>query len=264
MRELEIPGGLSCREAAKAAAVMIATWQFQGRAEPPRAPASPVPPPPQPAPPLPASTPPAPTAVATSAPPSPAAPATPEPPRATRAPSPPPSADHAANPRRLGIGGGISVGRAADQFPTSAMVELSFGRVAGGSIRGFASRSSRYSLPVGTGRATWTRSTVGVGGAVTGRQGGWGGQVHLDVLGALLAISGDGFAVNETDSQLAFGMAMGGRALRDLGPADVWLDLTFGTWPGRNRVFLRDSADSRNLSTFEVSLSAGVDFFVWP
>jgi hypothetical protein len=162
------------------------------------------------------------------------------------------------------VGAGFAVGRAASQFPLDAMLELQLGRAEGIGLRLFGARSSRYSMAVATGRATWTRSSLGLGGVLTGRSGPWGGQGHADLVGALLSIAGEGFAVNENSHQYALGGALGGRVIRQAGPAELWLDLTLNVWPGRNQVYLRDAADSLDLSMFEVWLGLGADFFVWP
>jgi hypothetical protein len=164
----------------------------------------------------------------------------------------------------LALGAGFAVGRAASQFALDALLELQFGRAEGIGLRLSAGRSSRYSLAVAPGRATWTRSSVGLGGILTGRSGPWGGQGHAELTGALLSIAGEGFAVNENSRQYALGGAFGGRIIRQAGTAELWLDLTLNVWPGRNQVYLRDAADSLDLSTFEVWLGLGADFFVWP
>jgi len=242
----ELPAALSCDEAARAAALLVAAWQFQGGAELPAEaplPATPRPvTPPRPARPIPAVS-------ATSAP----------------APGPPPpdGPPPAAEPLRWAVGGGFSAGRSANQYPVSALLEIAIGHPTGLGLRLHGTRSSRYSLSLAPGRATWTRSSLGVGVTFTGRRGPWGGLAHADLVGAALDISGEGFAVDERSRQYAAGGTLGGRVLRALGPADLWLDLSFSAWPGRNQVFLRDAPGSLDLSSFEVFLGLGTDFFVW-
>jgi hypothetical protein len=285
----EIPASLTCDEAAKAAAVLLATWQFQGAASLPSPSLPSVTPPPQPSPPAAttiAGTRPEtnPAGRSTSAGPSPPPAAggggivrgrdaastertRDAPPATMQRLSPPAPAQAAAVPDapwRLAIGAGFSTGRAANQFPVNAMVEVLLGRPEGVGLRAQFVQSSRYSQNLATGRATWTRSSLGVGGAFTGRREAWGGQARVEVVGALLSISGTGFGVNEDSHQLALGGTVGGRVMRGFGPADLWLDLACTAWPGRNQVFLRDVPDSLDLSTFEVLLGLGADFFVWP
>jgi hypothetical protein len=145
----------------------------------------------------------------------------------------------------------------------TALLEIAIGRPTGIGLRLHGARSSRYSLSLAPGRATWTRSSLGAGVTFTGRRGPWGGLAHADLVGASLDISGEGFAVDEQSRQYAAGGTLGGRVLRALGPADLWLDLSFSAWPGRNQVFLRDAPGSLDLSSFEVFLGLGTDFFVW-
>jgi len=278
--ERVLPVGLSCAQAARAVAVLVAAWQFQGRSDLPQAPSPPITPPPAPPPVARATATTPPPERKAAPPPSPVSPPSPVPPPAPaaqpetpRPAAPPPVAGDVAqttaptkpsSARRLSLGAGFAVGRAASQFPLDAMMELQLGPAEGVGLRLFATRSSRYSLAVATGRATWTRTSLGVGGVFTGRSGPWGGQGHAELVGALLSIAGEGFAVNEDSHQYALGGAIGGRVTRQAGPAELWLDLTLNVWPGRNQVYLRDAADSLDLSTFEVWLGLGADFLVWP
>ena len=233
----EIPAALTCGEAARAAALWLAALQFQGGAELPVTPAEapPVAPRPAPAAQPRVTSPPPPSSVLTASSP------------AGAAPSPRPAAPPPGAPWRLAIGGGFSAGRSVNQYPMVAGLEVAFGDPTGLGLRVHGARSSRYSLQLGTGRATWTRSSLGAGLTYTGRRGAWGAEAHADVIGALLDISGDGFAVNEDDRQYAAGATLGGRVIRALGPADLWIDLSFTAWPGRNQVFL----------------GLGISFFVW-
>jgi hypothetical protein len=80
----------------------------------------------------------------------------------------------------------------------------------------------------------------------------------------LLSISGDGYHVNETSNQVLLGGAAGGRVIRRVGRADVWLGLTLNVWPGRHQVFLRDAPENRDLPTFEAAAALGVDILVRP
>lgn len=232
----ELPLSLGCQEAARAAAVLLAAWQFQGRS----------------------ALPPTPADVPVASPASPASAADTEL-RRTALPLPP-----SAPRNELGLGAGFAVGRGAAQFVGSAMVEILVGRPEGLGLRLHAARTSLYDVPVASGRAEWRRTSLGLGGTLTGRHGGWGGRVEGDLLGAVLSISGDGYAVNETSSQLLLGGAVAGRVIRRVGRADLWLGLTLNVWPGRHQVFLRDAPENRDLPTFEAAAEAGVDFVVWP
>jgi len=241
----ELPASLTCDEAARAAALLLAAWQFPGGAElSPLAPTGAASPRATP------SAPPTRAPIVVASPPS----------RPSSPPVPPPPSEA---PWRLAVGGGFSAGRSVNQYPMNAMLEIAYGRLEGIGLRAHGALSSRYSLALGPGRATWTRSSLGAGATFTGRRGPWGGQAHADVVGASLDISGEGFAVDENSRQYAVGGTLGGRVLRALGPAELWLDLSFTAWPGRNQVFLRDAAGSLDLSSFEVFLGVGTDFFVW-
>lgn len=246
----ELPASLTCEEAARAAALALAAWQFQGGVELPAAPAEPPAAAPRSAPPREASLPAPASPVLVASSPRPVAPA--------------PDAASPVGLWRLAIGGGFAAGRSANQFPTNAMLELAVGDLTGIGLRVHGARSSRYSLSLPPGRATWTRSSLGAGVTFTGRRGSWGGQAHADLIGAALDISGEGFAVDEDSRQFAAGGSLGGRVLRRLGPADLWVDLSFTAWPGRNQVFLRDAPGGLDLSSFELFLGVGADFFVWP
>jgi hypothetical protein len=103
-----------------------------------------------------------------------------------------------------------------------------------------------------------------LGARYLGRSGAWGGELKVDGLAAVLGLSGGGFAVNQSGRQLALGLELGARALRSLGPADLWLQISLAGWPGRHRVYLRDTADSRDLAAIELTAGAGIAFFVWP
>jgi len=199
----EIPASLTCDEAARAAAFWLAAWQFQGGVELPVTPAE--------APPAALrSGPPPPSPVLVAASPAPIAPPSPQ------AIPPPPT-----TPWSLSFGGGFSAGRSVNQYPMNAMLEIAFGRPTGVGLRVHGVRSSRYSLALAPGHATWTRSSLGAGVTFTGRRGAWGGQAHADLVGASLDISGDGFAVDEHSRQYAAGGTLGGRVLRTLGPTDL-------------------------------------------
>jgi hypothetical protein len=269
IQERALPDSLKCAESAKATAVLLATWEFQGRVDrlPPPAPS--VSPPPQAAPLL---TPPAPavTKVAVVAPDAALSsrPRT-EPPAPPPAPAPgPPTQTQVTSspqlPRRLSVGAGVSVVSATGQLPISALVEVALGRPEGLGLRLLGAMLSQQSLDLGPGRARWQRSSVGVSGVLTGRHGPWGGQAHVDLVGALLSFSGDGFSVNQDGTQLAMGATFGARAIRTLGAADLWLDAGLTLWPGPHRVFLVHDPASRDLPAYEVGLGLGIDYFVWP
>jgi hypothetical protein len=103
-----------------------------------------------------------------------------------------------------------------------------------------------------------------VGGVVAGQAGAWGGQAHVDLIGALLSISGEGFAMNRDGTQLALGILLGGRVTRAFGRADLWLDGGVTIWPGRHEVFVGNATDTHDLGGYEVGLGLGIDYFVWP
>lgn len=228
----ELPPSLNCQEAARAAAVLLAAWQFQGRSALPL-PKAEVP-------------------ISVSA--SPAGP-----PRPDQIHAPP-----SASRNTLALGAGLAVTRGSEQFVGSAMVEILVGKADGFGLRLHAARTSLYNAAVASGRAEWTRSSLGIGVTLTGRRGGWGGQVQGGVAGGLLSISGNGYAVNETSSPLLLGATAAGRLIRRLGPADVWVGVTLTFWPGHHQVFLRDAPETRDLPTFEAAAEVGFDFVLWP
>jgi hypothetical protein len=249
--ERAIPASLSCAEAARAAAVLIAAWEFQGEA-PIELPNAPAPSKAQPPPPTTTTT----TTPATAPHPPPAQLAT--------AGTSPATAPPAPSARRLGFGGGVAAAAHTDRLVTEVAAEVLLGPAAGIGWRLRAASTSRDSLPIGGGRAAWTRSSVGVGSALTRRRGRLGLQVHGDVLGAILSISGEDLAMSESGTQAAFGVAVGGRGLVSLGPGDLWLDLTVTSWPGRHEVLLRGTDQGSDLPAAELWAGVGVDFFVWP
>jgi hypothetical protein len=302
--ERSIPRSLSCAQAARAAAVLLAAWEFQGRTElPAGGPPPPLAPPPT-APPLPLAPPP-------TAPPPPLAPPPPPPPRdpnptpVTPPRSPPegaspstrdaalarnrsdrelrpktvdaeataaagpgpesrPSPPSARARRRLGLGGAVSVASAVERFVAGAGAELVLGPPAGVGLRLQVATAGRYSAPLAAGRATWTRSSVGIGASLTGRRGHTGLQAHGDLLGTVFVIAGENFAVNERGTQVGIGAALGGRGIVSLGGGDLWLDLTLTTWPGQHQVILRGANQGRDLPALELGAGLGIDFFVWP
>ncbi len=282
--ERALPPSLSCAEAARTAAVLLAAWEFQGRAgtDAPDPIASlnaapPVPPGsddhpketvveivrgeavPNKTDPPPAADKAPPAAVVTNAAvtPPPAA-------RAARAAPAAPPAPRAFVPRRLGLGGGVSTAARTDRLVSSAAAEVIFGRATGIGLRLQAATTSRDSLAIGGGQATWTRSSVSLGSSVTLRRGHLGLQAHGDVLGALLTISGQDLAVNDKGTQAALGVAVGARGLIGLEAGDLWLDVTATTWPGRHQVLLRGATQGADLPAAELTAGVGVDFFVWP
>ena len=278
--ERALPPSLSCAEAARTAAVLLAAWEFQGRAatdgSDPSAPLK--------------AAPPAPPgsgdhkketvveivrgeAVLSKVDPPPAAekappkgvtnaPVTP-PPAARAAPAEPPAAVP-RRARRLGLGGGVSTEVRTDRLVSAAVAEVIFGPVTGIGFRLQAATTSSDSLAIGGGHATWTRSSVSLGSSVTLRRGHLGVQAHGDVLGALLTISGQDLAVDEKGMQTALGVAVGARGLIGFEGGDLWLDVTATTWPGRHQVLLRDATQGADLPAAELAAGVGVDFFVWP
>jgi hypothetical protein len=232
-----LPRNLSCGEAAEAAAVLLAAWCFQGRADLPDAqPEAPV------AEPEPAATPPAQL-------------------RESASPGPPPPSP---SRREIRVGAGVLFGTPASQLPTTGTVEIDYGRREGLGLRAQGWSSSTRSIALGPGQALWNRAGLGLGARYLGWRGAWGGELKVDALAALLGLSGGGLAVNQSGRQLALGLDLGVRALRSLGPAQVWLQVALAGWPGRHRVYLRDTADSRDLPTLDVTAGAGIGFLLWP
>lgn len=275
-RARALPASLTCDEAARAAAVLLAAWQFQGSVEVPPVDRPPVTAPPQVQPSASSDVVPSPPARLTLLRSAPAraastdgagsghAPAPSEPRAATAAATAASARPAPETSRRFAIGAGFAAGRGASQFPLIAMAEALLGKREGLGFHAQATLSSRYSLALAPGHARWTRSSIGVGGTFTGRTGSWGGQGRVDLVGALLSISGEGFGVNEDSRQFALGGTVGARVIRTLGSADLWLDLACTAWPGKNQVMLRDAPSSLELSTFDAFLGLGADFFVWP
>jgi hypothetical protein len=292
--ERSLPASLGCAEAARAAAVLIATWEFQGRGElpppgtldatpgvvleldrtpPPAAAgagaagqASPTPTPtptptPAPAPARPAgeaSAPgpaPAPGARPTTSSGQSAAP--PGGPEGTLAPA-------AKPPRRLGVGAGVGLGWAARQVVAGGALEVTLGPAVGLGLRLQATTTGRSAVALGSGQVTWTRSSLGIGTSLTLRPGRAGAQVHADLLAARFNIAGEGFDVSQKGTQAALGVAVGGRALISLGASDLWLDLTATAWPGRHQAALQGSNTRLELPAAEIGAALGVDFFLWP
>jgi len=279
---------LSCSEAARAAAVLIAAWEFQGRADmsSPPAPPSSVPPTPRPSPsvtasvaqppPVPAPPAAAPGPPAGLRPAMAAAPAalnaasTPGPPAAgplrpivTAAPAPSPTPGPAST-MLLAVGAGASLGVAGDSHPVGGVAELLVGLTDHLGLRLPISFSAGYAIAIGSGHATWTRVGAGVGGTVGARYSGWGWLLHGEVMGARLGISGgEGVPLPESGSQLILGVGIGARALLTTGRrAALWLDLSGSAWPGRHEVFILDTSESRPLPTLEVLGSVGLSYFV--
>lgn len=228
-----LPGNLSCGDAAEAAAVLLAAWSFQGRGDLPDV---------QTAAPVPAPL------------PAPAA-------RLRENVSP---GQPAPAPTGIRVGAGLLLGTPASQFTRTGLVEVDYGRREGVGLRVQGWSSSTRAIALGPGRALWDRAGLGLGARYLGRSGAWGGELKIDGLAAVLGLSGDGFAVNQRGRQLALGVELAARALRSLGPADLWLQIALAGWPGRHRVYLRDTADSRDLPALAVTAGAGIGFFVWP
>jgi hypothetical protein len=300
--ERAIPSSLSCAEAAQAAAVLLAAWEFQGRAELPPLAGSPMgAPSPQPADAtitpkrVPDAEPSGPPASGPAPPrgreplPDPAGPVRPAvgaagasppsgPPATTVAVAPParttplptlvatePAGAAATRaPRRLGVGGGISGARAVDRFVVGATAEVVLGPPVGSGLRLQGGTASGYSVAIGTGRANWTRTTLGFGPSLTGRRGRLGFQAHGELVGAVLSISGAGFNPDAKGTQLVGGGAVGGRGLVSLGGGDLWLDVTLTAWTGQHEVVLRDGTNARNLPSAELNAALGIDFYLWP
>jgi hypothetical protein len=269
--ERALPRSLSCAEAARTAAVLLAAWEFQGRAGTDALDAG-----------VPLNAPP------TSPPGSADHPKETvveivrgeavlnkidAPPAADKAPpagvanapiAPAPAAPRAPVPRRLGLGGGVSMAAHVDRLVATAAAEIIFGPATGIGFRLEAATTSRDSLAIGGGHATWTRSSASLGSSVTRRRGSLGVQAHGDVLGALLAISGQDLPAVEKGTQAALGVAVGARGLIGFEGGDLWLDVTVTTWPGRHQVLLRGAAQQADLPAAELIAGVGVDFFVWP
>ena len=287
--ERALPSSLSCAEAARTAAVLLAAWEFQGRASttPPSAAAAPDTAPATPA----GSGEPAKVTVveivragaapAKTDPAAAAKPATPEtatPAQAPKAPAaaipPPPTAAIAAparlaaspppQQRRVGLGGGVSAAARTDRLVAAAAAEVIYGPPTGIGWRLQAATTARDLLDIGGGHAVWTRSSLGLGSSVTLRRGHLGVQAHGDALAAILSISGQDLATNEQGTQAAFGVAVGARGLIGLEGGDLWLDVTATTWPGRHQVLLRGASQGADLPAAELAAGIGVDFFVWP
>jgi hypothetical protein len=318
VRERALRARLDCDAAARAAAVLLATWEFQGQADlpeehggPPVPSASPslgasppAPPPSAPSPPSPVLAPAATGASAAASPgppsltapsgPTPASPspvpaATPSPStasaattpssapasssgsRASRAPvadaiTASPAAARSAPPWSgpLAVGGGVSMSATEGSRPLGVLVEALWRGEAGAGVRAHLRASTGYAVPLADGTAAWSESLAGLGGTFTGRRGAWAAQAHADLVGARLAIVGQGFALNQRGSQLLAGVAAGARAVRAVGRARLWLDVTAMAWPGKHQVFLHGIDATRDLPGLELALTLGTNFFVRP
>jgi hypothetical protein len=260
VHERILPASLGCAAAARSAAVSLAAWQFQGRADLPPVSASP-----PPARPIAASAGASPAAAETSGSTAAARPGRPPEPSVTAAVTvraPPP-----ARPLWLvGVGAGASLGRTVTARPWwGAVAELTLGRAQG--VGAFASfgASSGHEVAVEPGRARWSQISGKLGITVTGRYGPWGAALHGGLAGARMSIAGEGFAINEAGTQWAVGVDSGVRALRTFGRnVELWLDVTAVSWLGDHQVFVRNVAGARDLPSSEASVGLGMRFFVWP
>jgi hypothetical protein len=269
--ERVLPAALSCAEAARTAAVLLAAWEFQGRADargeaPALAPPAPEtvpieidrsPPPPAPTTPLPTQ----PTAPAK--PPTPTS--TSDPPKGRPPVAPAATLTRAPIPRRFALGGGVWAGARSDRLVASAAAEATYGPARGIGWRLQLATTTRDSLPVGVGQAVWTRSSVALSLTETARLGHFGLEVRTELLGARYSIEGQDLVPNEKGTQLALGLGAGARTLLALGSkGDLWLDVTVIGWPGRHQLLLRGASQSAELPRVEVGVGIGVDFFIWP
>jgi hypothetical protein len=236
LQSRDLPGNLGCGDAAEAAAVLLAAWYFQGRGDLPQIVQTPAP--------------------ALDPPPAPASPVRL---RESILSEQPPAAS-----RGIRIGAGLLLGALASQLPKTVLVEVDYGHREGLGFRAQGWSSSTQSIELGPGRALWNRAGLGLGARYLGRRGAWGGELEVDGLASVLGLSGGGFAVNQSGRQLALGVELAVRGLRSLGPTDLWLQIAVAGWPGRHRVYLRDTADSRDLPAIELTAGAGIGFFVWP
>jgi hypothetical protein len=284
--ERVLPATLSCAEAARTAAVLLAAWEFQGRADARGEPANerdgPLPAPPAPAttpkttlieidrnpppiPPPPANRPAAPAKVATATPTPTATPTGPGVPKGATARAPAATPARAPIPRRLALGGGVWAGARSDRLVAAAAAEATYGPARGIGWRLQLATTTRDSLPLGGGQAVWTRSSVALGITGTGRLGRFGLESHTELLGALYSIAGENLAPNETGSQLVLGVGAGVRPLLALGSSgDLWLDVTIIAWPGRHELLLRGTSQSGELPRVELGVGIGGDFSIWP
>jgi hypothetical protein len=306
--ERSLPASLGCGQAARAAAVLIATWEFQGRGElPPLGTLDAMPgvvveldrnvPPAATGPgaagersptPTPTSIPTAtarPAVTASAAPANGSATGAGTPAGEARAPTPPaPGAQPvgagttsaplggpeggvdrpAPPPRRLGVGAGAGIGWAARQAVAGGALEVTFGPAVGLGLRLQGMITGRSSVALGSGQATWTRRSLGIGTSLTLRPRRVGAQVHADLLAARFAMAGQNFAANQKGVQAALGVAIGGRGLVALGAGDLWLDLTATAWPGSHQAAVQGSNILIELPAAEIGAALGVDFFLWP
>jgi hypothetical protein len=162
------------------------------------------------------------------------------------------------------VGAGVGIGWAARQAVAGGALEVTFGPAVGLGLRLQGMITGRSSVALGSGQATWTRRSLGIGTSLTLRPRRVGAQVHADLLAARFAIAGQNFAANQKGVQAALGVAIGGRGLVALGAGDLWLDLTATAWPGSHQAAVQGSNILIELPAAEIGAALGVDFFLWP
>jgi hypothetical protein len=232
----EIDAGGSCGDLARAAAVVIATWQ--GDLDPDATPRVELPPAPVTAP-RPAAT----AAIAAS----------PAPARETMRPS-------------LTLGVGLLASFTGGTVAPGAEVRSAFalGRSPLALAAALGATAARET-DVGTlsDAARWTRAWLAVGPEVHSR-----GRTVLsaraEALGGLLLVSGVGLPRTDSDTTFLAGVGARVGAARPVGNARAWLDAGAHYWPGRQRLLVTGVTDQGRLANLEVLVAAGIDLGLIP
>jgi hypothetical protein len=231
-----LAGSGSCADLAAAAAVIIATWQGEMRADlGPELPSSPGP--------RRTRSTPEPSSVAatiTASPPSP--------------PVPPMSE------RPWEVGAAV-LGAHAGDVSAGAVIDVQVGR-AGSSLGGRAALlvegSHAVALGPEPGRARWSRAALDAGLKERVWLGALAFDVRAQIEAAVIRLQGDGFSTNYDQTGVEVGVGLGGRLAWPQGRFAPFVGFDAWTWPGRQAVIASGTGFEASLPRFELQVSAGV------
>lgn len=161
------------------------------------------------------------------------------------------------------VGDAANAGAAAGGLLTLGWTPVQDGDNGWGARTGLWVTTER-AIPLSSGTARWRRFALTLGPhrrfAVGSR--GWVLDLHAEVLGALLAIRGTGFASNFSDGNLDPGFGAGAQVTIGRGQVRPWVDLAITGWLLPHIVYEHPLDYSATLPRFEGRLALGVSFWM--